>query len=130
MAQPNIIFQNIGMQNGMSYNIVNNISIDKRGRLWIATNRGVSVFNGHTIEKFMVEDYPDLQSNLISRVLCDSSNRIWIQSTDSKLSMMDESRNVHRIGLYDKNEFIPCHHVMNAPDNYVPLKKIRFTKTG
>ncbi len=119
MAQPNMVFQNIGMQNGLSYNTVNNMCLDRRGKLWISTNRGVNAYNGHTMEKFMAEAYPALQNNFISRVVCDHSNRIWIQAAYGNISMIDESRKVHRIGLYDKKGFIPGQYVFNSPDGDV-----------
>ncbi|MBL7766832.1 MAG: histidine kinase [Chitinophagaceae bacterium] len=125
-AQYNLEFQHVGIESGLSYGVINNLCLDKRGKLWISTNRGVNVFNGYTIEKIMTEDYPQLRNNFISNVFCDQSNRIWIQSAHGHLAMMEESRKVYRVTLYQKGVLFPCQHVLNSPDGGVILS----TKQG
>ncbi|MBK8683874.1 MAG: hypothetical protein IPN26_02200 [Bacteroidetes bacterium] len=63
-AQYNLEFQHVGVETGLSYGVINNLCIDKRGKLWISTNRGVNVFNGYTIEKIMTEDYRSFETTL------------------------------------------------------------------
>ena len=67
----NIVFQHLNTSNGLSYTVVNNMSVDGRGNLWIATGNGLNMFNGKTTEKYFSSEYPQLKNSNIIQAECD-----------------------------------------------------------
>ncbi|MFT3910791.1 MAG: histidine kinase [Ferruginibacter sp.] len=120
-AQSNIVFQHLNTSNGLSYIGVNGMCADKKGNLWIATGNGLNMFNGKTVEKYFVAEHPELQTNDVGYVTCDERNRIWVITWSGNVTMLDEKRRLHRVGLYEKNEFIKTRWVMHAPNGGVIL---------
>ncbi|HOZ51535.1 MAG TPA: histidine kinase [Chitinophagaceae bacterium] len=109
------------MSNGLSYNDVENMCVDKKGYLWLATGRGLNMFNGKSVEKYFVEEYPQLQNNLIVRVKCDPQNRIWVLSSNGNVTMIDDQRQFHRVGLYENNQFIKTKYMLYGPNGNIVL---------
>jgi ligand-binding sensor domain-containing protein/two-component sensor histidine kinase len=72
------------VKNGLANNYVNDCVSDKRGLLWIATQNGLSRFDGVNFKNYFhnEEDATSLPFNLIHRVNCDYKNRIWITGND------------------------------------------------
>jgi len=125
-AQPGIAFQHLNTSNGLSYLGVNNMCVDKKGNAWIATGNGLNMFNGKDVEKYFVSEYPQLQNNNIVYVTCDNNNRIWVLTAGGNVSMLDEQRQMHRIALYEKNDFIRIRWILNRPAGGIIL----FTSKG
>jgi len=57
---------------------------DKKGFIWIATDAGVSRFNGSVFENFSVDD--GLPDNQILQLRQDSKGRIWFMALNGQLS--------------------------------------------
>ena len=106
IAQANIVFQHLNTANGLSYIVVNNMCVDERGNLWIATANGLNMFNGKTTEKYFSSEYPQLMNSSIVQVECDSLNRIWVLTTGGHVTVLDENRKFHRVALYDTGRFV------------------------
>ncbi len=64
------------IDNGLPSNTVYDISQDKRGFIWFATDYGVSKFDGHTFKNFTVKD--GLPDNDILYFYKDTKDRIWL----------------------------------------------------
>jgi len=126
IAQKGIAFQHLNTSNGLSYIGVNNTCTDQKGNLWIATGNGLNMFNGKTVEKYYVAEYPQLQNNNIINVTCDSSNRLWVLTSGGNVTMLDEKRQLHRVALYEKNNFIRTRWIINSPSAGIIL----FTTSG
>jgi ligand-binding sensor domain-containing protein/putative methionine-R-sulfoxide reductase with GAF domain len=124
-AQPNLVFHDIGMQNGLSHNTVNHLCVDRQGKLWIATSRGLNVFNGHKMERYLHDEHPELPGNLISRLSCDKQNRIWMKSIDGVVTMLDESRKFHRVSIRDTSGELIANALLLAPDGRMILSTNR-----
>ncbi len=101
-----ISFQHLTTANGLSYGRVYDICTDKLGNTWIATGNGLNMFNGKTVTKYYVADYPQLISNNISQVICDKNNRIWVLTDKQHVIMIDEQRHLHKVTLYHNNKTI------------------------
>jgi len=99
IAQTNPVFYNLNTSNGLSYIGVNDICVDRKGNLWIATGNGLNVFNGRSTEKYYSTEYSQLLNSNILSVTCDQHNRIWLVTAGGGLAMMDEKRNLHKIFL-------------------------------
>lgn len=120
-AQKGIAFQNLNTSNGLSYLGVNDMCVDKKGNLWIATGNGLNMFNGKTVDKYYATEYPQLQNSYIVHVTCDSSNRIWVLTAGGNVAMLDEKRQMHRVGLYKKNEFVRTAWIINSQQGGIIL---------
>jgi ligand-binding sensor domain-containing protein/putative methionine-R-sulfoxide reductase with GAF domain len=114
MSQLNPFFYSLNTTNGLSYIGVNDMCIDKKGNLWIATGNGLNMFNGKTVDKYFASEYPQLQSSNILHVTCDDHNRIWILTIGGYISMLDESRQMHRVSIYKNNEWIKPIWIFNT----------------
>lgn len=116
-----ISFQHLNTTNGLSYLGVNDMCIDKKGNLWISTGNGLNMFNGKTVEKYFASEYPQLVSNNIIHVTCDSSNRIWALTGGGNVCMIDEQRQFHRVGLYKENKFSRTAWLINSQHGNIIL---------
>jgi ligand-binding sensor domain-containing protein/putative methionine-R-sulfoxide reductase with GAF domain len=99
MCQLNPVFYNLNTNNGLSYIGINDLCVDKKGNLWIATGNGLNVFNGRTTEKFYSTEYPQLDNSNINAVACDKNNCIWVVTAGHKITMIDERRKLHKLTL-------------------------------
>lgn len=120
-AQSSIVFYNFGVGNGLSYNNVNHTCVDKRGHLWVATDRGLNRFNGQRVDKYFVEDYPQMMNSYVVFVTCDSANRIWILTDGGHVSMLDEKGILHRLGLYTGDQFVETKAILNTQHDQIIL---------
>ncbi|RZL27875.1 MAG: diguanylate cyclase, partial [Pedobacter sp.] len=71
-------------KNGLPSNNCYYILQDKKGFIWIATDAGVSRFDGTAFETFTVDD--GLPDNQILQVREDSRGRIWFLALNGQLS--------------------------------------------
>lgn len=63
---------------------------DKKGYIWVATDAGVSRFDGSTFENFSVDD--GLPDNQVLQLREDSKGRIWFLSLNGQLSYFYNGR--------------------------------------
>ena len=99
---------------------------DKKGNLWIATGNGLNKFNGKTVDKYFASEYPQLQNNNIIHVTCDSSDRIWVLTNGGYVTMLDEKRQLHKVGLYTTNGWVKIAWILNSQHGNIIL----WTKEG
>lgn len=119
--QSNILFYQLTTAEGLSDNYINDLTVDKNGVLWIATGEGLNSFNGKNVAKFFKEEYPQLQSDNIGQVVCDDNNRIWVLSADGNVTIIDEERRFHHIGLYKNNKFIKTRRILQTRSGKIIL---------
>ncbi len=125
-AQSNINFRQLNTSNGLSYTGVVDMCTDQKGNLWIGTGNGLNMFNGETVEKYFATENPQLQSSYILHVACDNHNRIWALTLNGYLTIVDEKRKFHRVGLYDHNTLIKTRWVLDSQKGNLIL----FTSKG
>ncbi len=94
---------------------------DHKGNLWVATGNGLNMFDGKTVEKYYASEYPQLKSSNILQVACDGHNRIWVLTAGGNVTVLDEKRQMHRVGLYEKNKFIRTKWIMNSGEGGIIL---------
>ncbi len=74
---------------------------EKNGRektdLWIGTSEGLNSFDGNSITTYYKNKYPEIQSDLIEKILIDPENRIWIRNNSHYITLLDENRKFHKI---------------------------------
>ena len=121
IAQANIVFQHLNTSNGLSYTVVNNMCVDDKGNLWIATANGLNMFNGKTTEKYFSSEYPQLKNSSIVQVECDGLNRIWVLTTGGNVTVLDENRKFHRVALYDTTRFVSTIRLLKTYNGTISL---------
>ena len=77
-----------GLPSSETYDILQ----DSKGYIWIATDRGVSRYNGYEFENFTTED--GLTDNVVFRLQEDYKGRVWFQTMNFKFF------------YYENNQFI------------------------
>ena len=99
MAQE-VSFNHLNTANGLSDNLVQCVTTDKKGFLWIGTINGLNLYDGFTVTKFNSMEQAGLCSDNIAGLFCDSRNRVWVGSGKG-VTMIDEQRHFHKIILSD-----------------------------
>lgn len=93
-----VFFRNLGVNDGLNATSFWYLTQDKNGFIWISSWEGLYRYDGYTIQQFNQATHPELPSDQISYLTCDSRNRIWIQ-TRRGVAMLDENRRMHTIHL-------------------------------
>ena len=85
-------FKNFGIDNPMSYNFVRAIAQDKNGFMWFGSSEGLSRFDGHQFLSFYhdAQQLGSLSSNVISRILVDNEERMWVGTFGGGLNLYHE----------------------------------------
>ena len=114
---------------GLAGNYVNDCVKDKKGFLWIATQNGLSRFDGVQFKNFFHDerDSSSLPFDLILRVYCDYRNRIWLAGHDGIAYYDQVSGRFHTLNLLKRDSRVPRNNAI-AIDN--ENKKIWFASNG
>lgn len=115
------MFRHLSTTNGLSYIGVNDMVVDRKGNLWIATGNGLNMFNGKKVDKYFATDFPQMQNSNVIHVTCDSSNRVWVLTEGGNVTVLDQRRQMHRIALYDKNTFVRTRWILNSQNGNIIL---------
>jgi ligand-binding sensor domain-containing protein len=78
------VFKNYNADNGLPSNEVYQTFQDSKGYLWIATDMGVSKFNGHRFQNFSSSN--GLSDNTVFGFYEDYKERVWFRSYLGKIS--------------------------------------------
>ncbi len=114
-------FTQYTIEDGLPSNFVYAVEQDDRGYIWIATDAGVSRFDGYEFKNYTIED--GLPDNEIINFFKDSRDRIWLYTFNGRFSYiqndsifnsdnthdlegLDESRRIVSIREWDNNIYI------------------------
>lgn len=86
-------FKNFGIDNPMSYSFVRAIAQDKDGFIWFGSSEGLDRFDGHqTVSFYHDKSRPNsLSSNVISRLIIDNKQRLWVGTFGGGLNLYQEA---------------------------------------
>jgi ligand-binding sensor domain-containing protein/putative methionine-R-sulfoxide reductase with GAF domain len=87
--------------------------IDKKGFLWIGTTDGLNVYDGYTVTSFRKESKPEMASNNVIHLTCDSRNRVWFGAYEG-VTWVDANRNFHRVILNDTISKFVCRTIQDT----------------
>lgn len=84
-------FKRYTMENGLLQETVRGIQQDKSGYLWIATEEGLSRFDGHSFVHFQHDrkNPKSLSSDVITALSIDQSGLLWVATFDGGLNYFD-----------------------------------------
>ena len=92
-AQSYIVNKHIGTENGLSNNFIQDMVIDKRGFVWVATESGVNRVAGNTVNVYRYSDAGSSRGSIIGNEIrsihYNEKNDKVIISTDKGLSIYD-----------------------------------------
>jgi signal transduction histidine kinase/ligand-binding sensor domain-containing protein/DNA-binding response OmpR family regulator len=71
-----------GIQEGLSYAVVNSITQGKKGFIWFATGDGLNRFDGHNFKvyKHNPTDTNSIAGNYVKSIMADADGTLWISS--------------------------------------------------
>jgi serine phosphatase RsbU (regulator of sigma subunit)/ligand-binding sensor domain-containing protein len=89
--RPNIRFEELSLEEGLSQTIVECIAQDQRGFMWFGTEDGLNRYDGYifTVLRHDPENPNSLVYNHILSLLVDGAGYIWIGTFDSGLDRFD-----------------------------------------
>lgn len=96
------LIKNFSEKEGLSSNQVYDMVQGSHGFLWIATDNGVSRFDGKRFYTYSVSD--GLPSNDVIQIFRDKTGRIWANSDMKPLAYFDEKNN-RFVKYQDKAEY-------------------------
>src|SRR6187402_70734 len=77
-------FSNYGVKDGLAQSNVSGIVQDSAGFYWLATDGGVSRFDGKNFINYTIED--GLADNNVSAIFLDKDNHIWLGHENGTLT--------------------------------------------
>jgi len=91
---PQLFFENITTQDGLSSNVVTCLYQDKKGFLWIGTTYGLNKYDGNIFQTFYMDEMNknSLSGNSIVEILEDESDIFWIATRDGGLTRYDPAQ--------------------------------------
>lgn len=87
IVEPTPVFKNFTADDGMPSNEVYHVIQDSLGYIWIATDNGVSRYNGYTFKNYGIED--GLIETAIHEIYIDYKGRYWFISNSGRLAYME-----------------------------------------
>ncbi len=92
-AQDLSILKSFGVNDPMSYQFVRTIAQDKYGFMWFGSQEGLHRYDGYQFLSFHHDssEPTSLSSDLISRILVDSNENLWIATRGNGLNLYREN---------------------------------------
>jgi signal transduction histidine kinase/ligand-binding sensor domain-containing protein/DNA-binding response OmpR family regulator len=117
----NLYFNHISIEQGLPTNSVNCISQDRKGFIWIGTDKGLARYDGYNfkIYRHKRDDNTTLSNDIVTSILEDSAGNFWIGTRQGGLNKFDRILNkfscLKHIG-YDKNS-LPDNDITSLIEN-------------
>ncbi len=103
------LFKSFGIDNPMSYKFVMTIAQDKDGFMWFGGQEGLHRYDGHQFLSFYNKTSVSnsLSSNVITRIIIDKSQRLWVGTRGGGLNLYDpKSKGFRHLTTSTKNAAI------------------------
>lgn len=97
-------YKHFTIENGLLSNRIYKVIQDKEGFIWIATDKGVSKFDGKSFKNFTTKD--GLPSNDIWELVNMPDHKTWFFTRAGKLGYIDKDK-VYNFANPDKETFYP-----------------------
>lgn len=103
----NVRFKHLGIEQGLSQEVVQSIYQDEEGYLWFGTQEGLNRYDGYTFTVFNQEYANDesLPEDWITDIQEDSEGNLWVATDGGGVAMFDEP----------EHSFIAYQHLPQVP---------------
>lgn len=110
-------------KHGLAQNSVNDIAKDSLGFVWVATNDGISRFDGYSFQNYKVSSstFDCGLNNQFLQILTDKQGNIWTRNTLGQVFMFNVPNGIFSI-YPDPQE--------NRGDNYLFVNKVDLLRNG
>ncbi|MFA8450969.1 MAG: two-component regulator propeller domain-containing protein [Bacteroidales bacterium] len=105
--------KNLTVNDGLPSSEVYNILQDKKGFIWLATDKGVSMYDGYKFTNYSLED--NLPRVTVFELFEDNAGRIWCITASGELAFFKNQK----LNLYKYNDII----LKNKSRSQYPVKK-------
>jgi len=87
-----MVFNHYSAENGLIYDQIEYVHIDKEGYTWIATAIGLQRFDGYSFKDFnyVPDDSSSVSDNFITSISEDNKGNIWIGTSSHGLNLFDK----------------------------------------
>ena len=101
----NVAFRSLNIENGLSTLFIEHILQDNYGFVWIGTQFGLNVFDGHEIKVYKSENTDSLSlcSDFVTKVFEDKSWNIWV-CTNRGISLFNRSNETFKSFYPDSSD--------------------------
>lgn len=80
-------FEVLGLEVGLSSNVVTNILKDSEGFMWFGTQEGLNKYDAYNIRTYVTNNLPgSISNNYILTLFEDSNNQIWVGTESNQLN--------------------------------------------
>ena len=122
-SSKSISFVHIGLEEGLSQSTVFDITQDKKGAMWFATNNGLNKFDGYhfTVYQNDEQNPHSIGCDIIRTCVTDKSGKIWV-GTDEGLALYDAAKECFNNFAYPKNgKNLPIDGIVELNDKQLLL---------
>ncbi|MCE3228680.1 MAG: signal transduction histidine kinase, LytS [Bacteroidetes bacterium] len=84
------VYINYNVDNGLPSNEVYDIFEDSLGYIWIATDHGISRFNGYNFKNYSTSD--GLEHNVVFGFFEDNRRRVWMRTLNNALCYLENGK--------------------------------------
>lgn len=86
-------FKHLRVSDGLSSNAINAIVQDSEGFIWVGTDEGINRYDGNSFRRFpLVNSISGRSGNIVTRLLIDDQNRLWVCTADAGLFLYNPQR--------------------------------------
>lgn len=100
----NLYLEHISVKEGLSQGTVNTILASRSGLVWLATDNGLNIYDGHTIKQLPGPNKSFIDATIYS-VKQDSQGGVWIGVDDGLYRFQPKSNQYQQIFLNDANHY-------------------------
>jgi len=86
--EPSPVFKHFSVDDGIPSNATYHVIQDSIGYIWVATDNGVSRYDGYTFKNYGIEE--GLVESTIHEIFIDYKNRYWFISNSGRLAYMED----------------------------------------
>ena len=107
--QPNLVFEHLDINAGLSQNNVLCVLQDSRGFMWFGTRDGLNKYDGYQITVYRndPEDTRTVSNNFISDIVEDRNGDLWVGTRGGGLNRYDRQKNQF-IAYHNPDPKLPC----------------------
>jgi signal transduction histidine kinase/ligand-binding sensor domain-containing protein/DNA-binding response OmpR family regulator len=86
--------------------VVNSLVFDKKGNLWIGTDKGIEILSKNRLELLYPKGYGDFPGYQIESLAVDYYGNIWFGSIDQSMGVITQNNDVYKVKYLGPGHFI------------------------